>query len=159
MKFNLSNCGMHALDTMRMESGFLHWGHDISPEENQFEAGLSFTISYKKGVNFIGKEALEKINKQKLDKRFGMFVLKENIPGKPLILHDEPIYLEDKIIGRTTSGNYSFNYKKNLAFGYFKNEYSEDNLLNGNIYIEIEKNKYPAEIILKPLKQTNFKNN
>ena len=29
--FNLSNCGMHAMDIMRMESGFLHWGHDISP--------------------------------------------------------------------------------------------------------------------------------
>ena len=27
--FNLSNCGMHAMDIMRMESGFLHWGHDI----------------------------------------------------------------------------------------------------------------------------------
>ncbi len=158
-KFNLSNCGMHALDTMRMESGFLHWGHDISPEENQFEAGLSFTISKKKDVNFIGKEALEKIKKQKLMKRFAMFVLKENKPGKPLILHDEPIYFEDKIIGRTTSGNYSFNYKKNLAFGYVNNEYSENNLLNGNLYIEIEKNRYSAELILKPLKQTNFKNN
>ena len=45
--FNLSNCGMHAMDIMRMESGFLHWGHDISPEENQYQAGLSFTISYK----------------------------------------------------------------------------------------------------------------
>ena len=44
--FNISNCGMHALDTMRMESGFLHWGHDISPEENQYQAGLNFTISY-----------------------------------------------------------------------------------------------------------------
>ena len=150
---------MHALDTMRMESGFLHWGHDISPEENQFEAGLLFTVSNKKNVNFIGKEALEKINKQKLSKRFAMFVLKENKPGEPLILHDEPIYFEDKIIGRTTSGNYSFNYKKNLAFGYVNNEYSENNLLNGNIYIEIEKNKYSAELILKPLKQTNFKNN
>ena len=28
----------------------------------------------------------------------------------------------------------------------------------GNISIEIEKIKYPAEIIFKPLKQTNFKN-
>ena len=56
-KFNLSNCGMHALDTMRMESGFLHWGHDISPEENQYQSGLAFTISNKKEVNFIGKEA------------------------------------------------------------------------------------------------------
>ena len=55
--FNLCNCGMHALDTMRMESGFLHWGHDISPEENQYQAGLTFAISFKKDINFIGKEA------------------------------------------------------------------------------------------------------
>ena len=29
-KYNLAHCGMHAMDIMRMESGFLHWGHDIS---------------------------------------------------------------------------------------------------------------------------------
>jgi len=28
-EFNLSNCGMYAMDTMRMEKGYLHWGHDI----------------------------------------------------------------------------------------------------------------------------------
>ena len=39
------------------------------------------------------------------------------------------------------------------------NDFSDDELLNGNISIEIEKIKYPAEIIFKPLKQTNFKNN
>ncbi len=156
--FNLSNCGMHALDTMRMESGFLHWGHDISPEENQYQAGLNFTISYKKDFNFIGREALEKIKNNKIDKRFAMFVLNNNKPGKPLLLHDEPIYKDDEIIGRTTSGNYSFNFKKNLAFGYITNELPEDEILNGNISIEIEKTKYSAELILKPLKQTNFKN-
>ena len=48
------------MDVMRMESGFLHWGHDISPEENQFEAGLNFAISFKKETNFIGKEQLTK---------------------------------------------------------------------------------------------------
>ncbi len=158
-KYNLSNCGMHALDTMRMESGFLHWGHDISPEENQYQAGLNFTISYKKDFNFIGKEALEKIKDKKIDRKFAMFVLKNNEPGKPLLLHDEPIYKDHKIIGRTTSGNYSFNFKKNLAFGYIDNDFSDDELLNGNISIEIEKIKYPAEIIFKPLKKTNFKNN
>ena len=149
---------MHALDTMRMESGFLHWGHDISPEENQYQAGLSFTISYKKDFNFIGREALKKIKDKKIDRKFAMFVLKNNEPGKPLLLHDEPIYFDNKIVGRTTSGNYSFNFKKNLTFGYINNDYSDDELLNGNISIEIEKIKYPAEIISKPLKQTNFKN-
>ena len=52
---------MHAMDIMRMESGFLHWGHDISPEENQYQAGLTFTISNKKDLDFIGKQALEKV--------------------------------------------------------------------------------------------------
>ena len=157
-KFNLSNCGMHALDTMRMESGFLHWGHDISPEENQYQSGLEFTISFKKKEDFIGRKALEKIKNKKQNRKFYMFVLKNNEPGKPLILHDEPIYLEDKIIGRTTSGNYSFNYKKNLAFGYIENEFSEEELINKNLYIEIEKIKYSADLLLKPLKDLNFKN-
>jgi len=156
-KFNLSNCGMHALDTMRMECGFLHWGHDISPEENQYQSGLDFTISFKKKVDFVGREALEKIKEKKPDRKFSMFVLKNNEPGKPLILHDEPIYLEDKIIGRTTSGNYSFNYRKNLAFGYIENKFSDEELNNKNLYIEIEKIKYSADLLIKPLKDLNFK--
>ena len=150
---------MHALDTMRMESGFLHWGHDISPEENQYQAGLNFTISYKKDTDFIGKDALLKIKDQKVDRRFTMFTLKDNKPGEPLLLHDEPIYLDDKIIGRTTSGNYSFNFKKNLTFGYIKNNYTNEELKSKNLFVEVEKKKYPIELITKPLKQTDFKNN
>ena len=156
--FNLSNCGMHAMDIMRMESGFLHWGHDISPEENQYQAGLSFTISKKKDVDFIGKQALEKIKQEKTKTRFTMFTLKESEPGKPLLLHDEPIYIDDKIIGRSTSGNYSFNFKKNLVFGYIKNDLSNDELQSKNLFIEVEKKKYPILIQLGALKRTDFKN-
>jgi len=156
--FNLSNCGMHAMDIMRMESGFLHWGHDISPEENQFQAGLSFTISNKKDVDFIGKQAVEKIKKEKINTRFAMFTLKESEPGKPLLIHDEPIYIDDKIIGRSTSGNYSFNFKKNLVFGYIKNDLSNNELQSKNLFIEVEKQKYPISVQIKPLKRTDFKN-
>ena len=155
--FKLSHCGSHAMDIMRMESGFLHWEHDISPEENQYQAGLNFAISFKKPFNFIGKDQLQKIKDQKLDRRFAMFVLKNSEPGNPLLLHEEPIYLDDDIIGKTTSGNYSFNYDKNLSFGYIKSDLSNEELQDKNIYIEIEKKKYLAEILLKPLKQINFK--
>ena len=156
--FGLTHCGAHTMDTMRMESGFLHWGHDISPEENQYQAGLNFVISYKKPFDFIGKEKLLKIKDQKLDKRFVMLVLKDSAPGKPLLLHEEPVYLDNEIIGKTTSGNYSFNYNKNLSFGYINSELSNEQLVNKNIFIEIEKKKYQAEILLKPLKKGNFKN-
>ena len=87
-----------------------------------------------------------------------MFVLKNSKPGEPLLLHDEPIYFDEKIIGRTTSGNYSFNFKKNLSFGYIKTDLTNEELLKKNLYIEVEKKKYEAQILLKPLKQNNFKN-
>ena len=87
-----------------------------------------------------------------------MFTLKESKPGEPLLLHDEPIYLDDKIIGRSTSGNYSFNFKKNLTFGYINSNFSNKELSNKNLFIEVEKKKYPLEMMNKPLKNTNFKN-
>src|SRR5210317_622227 len=155
---DLTHCGVHALDTMRMESGFLHWGHDISPEENQYQAGLQFTLSYKKNFDFIGKKALEVIKLKKVDRKFAMFTLKDSNPGEPLLLHEEPIYLDDKIIGKTTSGNYSFNFNKNMSFGYIKTDLTHEELINRSLYIEIEKKKYPAEILLRSLKQSDYKN-
>ena len=87
-----------------------------------------------------------------------MFTLKDSKPGQPLLLHEEPIYLDDKIIGRTTSGNYSFNFKKNLAFGYIKYAVFDDKFSEDEIFIEIEKIKYPAQFLTRPLKIKNYKN-
>ena len=157
-EFNISNCGLHALDILRMESGFVHWGHDISPEENQYQAGLSFTINYKKNVDFIGKQALLKIKEKHLDKRLMMFVLENSKPGKPLMLHDEPIYLEDRIIGRTTSGNFSFNFNKNLSYGYVNSGNTLETLKNSNVFLEIEKKKYRANVLDMPLNNKDYKN-
>ena len=149
---NLSHCGSHAMDTMRMESGFLHWGHDISPEENQYQAGLNFAISYKKKTSFVGKESLLKIKDQEQFRRFIMLSLKDSKPGYPLLLHEEPIYLKDEIIGRTTSGNYSFNFKKNLSFGYVTSNHTNEELSKMDLYIEVAKQKYPAKVEITPLK-------
>ncbi|MDB9745065.1 FAD-dependent oxidoreductase [Candidatus Pelagibacter sp.] len=149
---NLSHCGSHAMDIMRMESGFLHWGHDISPEENQYQAGLNFAISYKKKTSFVGKESLLKIKDQEQFRRFIMLSLKDSKPGYPLLLHEEPIYLKDEIIGRTTSGNYSFNFKKNLSFGYVASNHTNEELSKMDLYIEVAKQKYPAMVEITPLK-------
>ncbi len=156
--FELSHCGMHAMDIMRMESGFLHWGHDISPEENQYQAGLEFAISYKKNTNFIGKDALLKLKDKSPNKKMMMFTLKDSKPGEPLLLHEEPIYMENKIIGRTTSGNYSFCFDKNLSYGYINSQHEIEKLKDRNLFIEVEKIKYPVDILLKPLNTRDFKN-
>jgi len=152
-KYNLCLAGVHAMDILRMEKGYLHWGHDISPEEDQYEAGLGFAISYKKNIDFIGKNALLKKKGSKPKKKLIFLSLKNSKPGFPLLLHDEPIYSDGKIIGRTTSGNYSFNYKKNIALGFVNAEIN----LSKKIEIEVEKKKYEANVEEKPIHDPNNK--
>jgi len=152
-KYNLCLAGVHAMDILRMEKGYLHWGHDISPEEDQYEAGLGFAISYKKNIDFIGKNALLKKKGLKPKKKLIFLSLKNSKPGFPLLLHDEPIYSDEKIIGRTTSGNYSFNYKKNIALGFVNAEIN----LSKKIEIEVEKKKYEANVEEKPIHDPNNK--
>ena len=79
-----------------------------------------------------------------------MFILSDSTPGNPLLLHDEPIYYEGKIVGETTSGNYSFLYNKNLAYGYVDNKLQVD-MTNANFEIEVAKKKYKATVLPKPL--------
>jgi len=150
-EFNLCHCGMFAMDTMRMEKGYVHWGHDMSPEENQYEAGLKFAVSFKKNIDFVGKKAIEKIKNEKIKKKMIMLTLKNSKPGSPLLLHDEPIYCDGKIVGRTTSGNYSFNYEKNMSFGYLNLFSPIAELVKKTFFIEVEKKKYEALLQVQPL--------
>jgi len=150
-ELDISHCGMLSMDIMRMEKGYLHWGHDMSPEENQYEAGLSFAISFKKNINFIGKKAITRIKNGKIKKKMVMLTLKDSQPGSPLLLHDEPIYCENKIVGRTTSCNYSFNYKKNMSLGYINLDSTIDELAKKTFFIEVEKKKYEAILQKKML--------
>ena len=80
-----------------------------------------------------------------------MLTLDNSDPGKPLLLHDEPIYCEGKIIGETTSGNYSFNYKKNMALGYLNLIDSKKELQKKQFQIEVAKTKYDSTLQLKAL--------
>jgi len=147
-KYDLTYAGMHALDILRLEKKFLHWGHDITSENNPFEAGLTFAVNFKKDVNFIGRKALEAIKDKPIKKKLELFSLKNNfIPGKPLLLHDEPIFFKEKIIGYTTSSNYSFCYKKNICLGYV----NEDIKGKKNLYLEVEGKKYPICLEREPL--------
>jgi 4-methylaminobutanoate oxidase (formaldehyde-forming) len=148
--FNLVHAGAHAMDIMRMEKGYLHWGHDISPAENPYEAGLEFAVKLNREYDFIGKKSLiEAKNNQK--KQFAMFTLDQADPGFPLLLHDEPIYYGGKIVGETTSGNFSFNYNKNMAFGYIEFSIDKEVAKDNFFEIEIEKIKYKAHLEINPL--------
>tara|TARA_Y100000590_G_scaffold161332_1_gene184989 strand:- start:976 stop:3441 length:2466 start_codon:yes stop_codon:yes gene_type:complete len=152
--FKLKHCGTHTMDILRMEKGYLHWGHDISPEENPYEVGLNIFVSLKKSENFIGREKMESVLKEGCSKRLVYLTLeKQNNPGNPLLLHEEPIYMDNKIVGKTSSGQYSFNYNKSISMGHVRlNEnFKLNDIKNNQFEIEVAKKRYEAKINLQPL--------
>jgi heterotetrameric sarcosine oxidase gamma subunit len=55
-EFGIRNIGLHAVNSLRLEKGFRHWGHDIGSEDNLLQAGLSFAAKPDAG-DFIGRDA------------------------------------------------------------------------------------------------------
>ena len=55
-EFNFNLCGIHALDSCRIEKAYRHFGHDITDEDHVVDAGLCFTADLSK-TYFKGKEA------------------------------------------------------------------------------------------------------
>ena len=111
--------GHNAVDGCRIEKGFKHWGHDLGPEITPLEAGLGFIIAWDK--DFIGKVALSRQKEVGVQQRL---VLLE-IQGDALMLHDEPIFENGRIVGLTTSGARGPRTGLNLAFGLVKTAPSE----------------------------------
>ena len=126
----------------------MHWGHDITSENNPYEAGLSFAVNLKKKENFIGREILEKIKEKPQKKKLELFSLKNSFkPGAPLLLHDEPIFKNRKIVGYTTSSNYSFCYSKNVCLAYIDSAIEDKE----NLYLEVEGKRYSLSYEKNPL--------
>ncbi len=90
--------GHYALDACRIEKGYRHWGHDLGPDITPLEAGLSFTVDWSK--NFRGKDALSHQRSMGPGRRMVLL----DVSGHPLMLHDEPILENGKVVGMTTSG-------------------------------------------------------
>jgi 4-methylaminobutanoate oxidase (formaldehyde-forming) len=106
--------GLYALDGCRIEKGFLHWGHDLNPDITPLEAGLNFSIDWNK--EFQGKGRLITQKQEGVSKRLVLL----DVSGKPLLLHDEPVYENDRCVGFTTSGGYGPRTGKHLALALIK---------------------------------------
>jgi len=148
--FGLKHCGYHALNALRMEKAYRHWGHDITDEDTPLEAGLGFAVKMDKAGGFIGREALLRQKETGLKQRLVQFLLKS---PEPMLYHNEPIWQGDRIAGYIRSGMYAHGLGGACGLGYIT---APDDGVVGAIgaddfEIEIAGVRYPALASLKPL--------
>ncbi len=70
----LRDAGYYALDALRIEAGRRAWGAELGPDENPFEAGLSYAVKLDKAHDFIGRAALLAAQGRPLRKKLLSFV-------------------------------------------------------------------------------------
>ncbi len=142
--------GYHAMNSLRLESGYRHWGHDITDEDTPIEAGLGFTVAWDKVGGFIGRDALAAQRAESpLPKRLVQFKLED---PERILYHDEPILRNGVLVGRTTSGMYGHTFGACLAMGYLNHEQGVTPgwIEQGTFEIEVAGDLIPATAQLRP---------
>ena len=144
----LKLCGLHTLDSCRIEKGYRHFGHDITDEDHVLEAGLGFAVKLDKG-DFIGRDAVLRKKEQGLSRRLVQFRLTN--PDE-FCFHNEAVVRDGKIVSIVTSGNYGHHLGGSIGMGYVPcTGQSADDVLGSSYEIEIAGRRVAAEASLKPM--------
>jgi 4-methylaminobutanoate oxidase (formaldehyde-forming) len=144
--------GYFAINSLRMEKGYRHWGHDIGEEDTPLQGGLSFAVAFDKPGGFVGREALLKQRAAGTPDR-RLVQVKVDVEGvAPHLYHNEPILRGGEIVGSVTSGAYGHRVGASLGMGYVScpGGVTPDWLETGEWQVEIAWKRYPARLQLRP---------
>src|SRR5437764_5489046 len=148
--YGLRLAGYHALDSLRMERGYRHWGHDISDEDTPLEAGLQFAVAWDKPGGFVGRETLVRQREAGVRRRLVALALER---ADLLLYHNEPIWRNGELVGAISSGAFGHTLGRSLGLGYVANggaPVSAEWITAGEYQVEIASERIPARVSLQP---------
>jgi 4-methylaminobutanoate oxidase (formaldehyde-forming) len=141
--------GYHAMNSLRMEKAYRHWGDDIADEDTPLEAGLSWGVAFDKPGGFIGHDALVAQREAGVTRRLVQFRLDD---PEPLLYHDEPVLRDGHLVGRITSGMYGHTVGAALGMSYVGCEPGTPRaqVLEGAFEVDVNGVRVPATASYRP---------
>ena len=139
-EFGIKPFGIFAMNAMRLEKSYMLFGKEMSIDYSAYESGLGFFIKTDK--DFHGKKGLLAAQEAKLKHKI---VTMEVYGIKDVDARgSEAIYLNDKVVGRVTSGGYGYRIEKSLALGVLPLDLAD---VGQEVEIRILGENYKATII------------
>ena len=136
----------HTSSIRRIEGGMLSYHADADINTNPYELGLDRLVNLDSKVNFIGKEALKKIQKEGIKRiQVGLELDCEPLKGPNTTFWS--IQKEDEVIGKVTSAIYSPRLKKNIALAMIKINQSK---IGNKLKIKTNENEINCTVVEKP---------
>ena len=143
----LRHAGYHALDGLRAEKGYIHWGADAGPADTPAEAGLGVTVAMDKPGGFIGREALLAAGAPR--RRLVPILLAD---PEPLLYHGESVLQGGRVVGRVTSGAYGHTLGAAVGLAAIDGEPAAVDAIvaGGDVEVEIAGERVPARLSARP---------
>ena len=134
--------GLYAQTSMRIEKGFCAMGHELDSDVTPIDVGLDFAT--RKAGGFIGDEALAERRK----KRGSLFLVSLKFHDETAIpLGHEPIYYDDKIIGKISSCAFGYRIGKPVALGAVRHHAASGIV----VQVDIARQFFDATLVTHPL--------
>jgi aminomethyltransferase len=167
-EFDLRPYGVEAMQSLRIEKSLPLYGPDISEDDTPFHVGLSRWIRLEKR-DFIGREALLRIQEKGLERRWVGLTLESEVPaaagakvysvgdvatfrevietGAEAGEYEDAVMPGDWQVGRVTSSAMGHTVGKMLAMAYVDTAHSWP---GNNVIVEINGRPIPAKVAPTP---------
>ena len=142
-ELGIRDAGYRAIESLRMEKGFLYWSSDITPDYNPYEAGLGGRVHLRSKGEFIGRDALERAKRDGVARRLCTFVSEGMLP----LYGGETILADGEVVSLVTSTAYGYTVGRTIMMGYLPTG------LAGRSAFELEAfgERHPIERVRGPL--------
>ena len=139
-------CGLGCRDSLRLESGYPLYGHELSDQITPLEAGLGWTVKLQK-EDFVGKEALKRQQEEGIQRKVVHFVLE----GRRIAREgSEVIDVDGKTVGKVLSGTLSPMLGSPIGSALIRTETEDDPL-----FVDLRGNRSALKLKKPPLHLVN----
>jgi len=136
-------CGLGARDTLRLEAALALYGSDIDESTNPFEAGLGWTVTLADGADFVGRQALMRIQEAGVSRQLACLkALERGVmrAGCPLLHGGQPV-------GQLTSGGFSPTLGLSIGLGYLPAELAT---VGTELEVDVRGKPLRAQVVPRP---------
>ncbi len=139
----IRDVGYRAIESLRLEKGYVYWSSDVTPDYTPYEAGLGFRVHLKSKGDFLGRAALEKQQAEGVKRRLCTFTVDQDMP----VFGGETILKDGKVVGLVSSGGFGTTLGKTVLYGYLPSALAGDSAFD----IEAFGERYRAARVEGPL--------
>ena len=140
---DIANVGYRAIESLRMEKGYIYWSSDVTPDYTPVEAGVGFRVHLKSKGDFLGRAVLESQKGGDLDRKLCTFVTDADLP----LTGGETILVGDEVVSLATSVGFGYTVGKTIVRGYLEKAHWD----NADVMLEVFGDRHPITQVDGPL--------